>query len=111
MRDAGFGTIEAIVAVALLSVAATAVTSTLVLARRLQTGVAAERAATLLAATSLERLRAGGVPGLTETPSGVTIRETLQPWNGSAQLLEAHVRVTWENAGPRSIELRTLIKR
>lgn len=110
MRSAGFGTIEAIVAAALFATMAASITSTLVLARRIQTDLAAERYATQLAVASLERLRAGGSPRPSETARGFTISESLQPWSIHTQLLQARVRVTWDNP-PRSFELETLIAR
>jgi len=63
----GFGMIEAIVAAALFSLVAAGVTSTLVLARRVQIDIAADRRATQLAAACLERMRAGGSPTTTSS--------------------------------------------
>lgn len=111
MNGSGFGTIEAIVAVALLSVSAAALSSTVIVARRLQTAVAAERVATRLAVARLERLRSGERPEAPTTVQGYAVSETLQAGDANPRLLEARVRVAWQQATPRSIELRTLIVR
>jgi len=64
-----------------------------------------------LAANGLERLRAGESAVTTATEDGFTVTESLQAWNGNARLFEARVRVTWEEASSRSVELWTLIVR
>lgn len=111
MRASGFGTIEAIVATALLSVITAGVASTVVLARRVHTGVARERHATQLAIAAIERMRAGEAPTLdSQTPGFVVTGDLLAP-DGNPHLLAARVRVSWTDGGPRALELTTLMPR
>ena len=109
MRSSGFGTIEAIVATALLAFITTGVASTVVLARRLQTDIATERQATQIAIGALERLRAGGPAVPDNEVPGFLVTGDLTMRNANAHLFEARVRVTWRDREPHSLELTTLI--
>jgi hypothetical protein len=111
MRSKGFGTIEAIVAAALLSLVAAGAASTVVLARRLQSDVARERRATLLAIAAIERIRAGGSARAERDEAGFVVIESLTPCDGNSHLLEARVRVSWRDDEPRSVDLATLLTR
>jgi type II secretory pathway pseudopilin PulG len=111
MKASGFGTIEAIVATALLSLITAGVASTVVLARRIQTDVALERHATQIAIAVIEQIRAGG-SGISDSGvPGFVVTGDLSTRNGNAHLLEARVRVTWHDNEPRTLELTTLIAR
>lgn len=109
-RQRGFGSIEAIVAVALLAAITAGLTSTVAHARRLHTSAAAERRATQLAVAALERLRAGGSAGADEV-GGYTTTVSLAAWAGFGRLSEARVHVTWLDGERRSLVLRTLLYR
>ena len=111
MRALGFGTIEAIVATALLSFITAGVASTVVFARRVQTGVARERHATQLAIVAIERMRSGEAPILDSETSGFVVTGDLLTRDGNPYLLEARARVNWTEGEPRVLELTTLIIR
>lgn len=109
-QQRGFGSIEAIVAVALLAAITAGMTSTVAHARRLHTSAAAERRATQLAVAAVERLRAGGSPG-TDEVAGYTTTASMAPWTGFGRLSEARVEVSWLDGERRSLVLRTLLYR
>jgi Tfp pilus assembly protein PilV len=108
--SAGFGSIEAMVAIALLAAICAGFASTVSHARRLHTAAAIERKATHLAVAALERLRAGGSPAADEV-AGFTVTTSVAPWADAGRLSEARVEVRWGEGEQRSMVLRTLLLR
>lgn len=109
--ESGFGSIEAIVALALLSMIATGLSSTLTYARRLQSHTAMERHAMHLAVSAVERLRSGETPDAFDDPVGFTTKAFVIPHGAVSTLLEARVEVSWQAEQPRKLVLRTLLMR
>lgn len=109
--ETGFGSIEAIVALTLLSMIATGMCSTLVYARRVQGHTATQREALHLAVSAMERLRAGERPLVFDDPPGFTTEAFVTPYAALTTLLEASVEVSWNAGQPQKLRLRTLMVR
>ena len=108
---AGFTLIELMVALLLLSVAALALTTTLVSTRRALTLSAQWMRAAQLASEGIEQVRAGQVPDAGPTVDGFNRAATVTPWNGHAALQRLEVTISWYDGEPHTFQLSTLARR
>jgi len=106
----GFTLMEVLVAVALLSVTALAVTTTLVSAQQARARSERWMQAMQLAAEGMEQLRAGAA-AVAAAPPGYERTTTVTAWNGHVGLYALEVTVTWNHWGAQQLQLTTLARR
>jgi len=106
----GFTLIEVMIAVALLSTVALAVTSTLVSAQHARAVSEQWMQATLLATEGLEQLRAGQPAAALRTAGRFERSAVSGPWAGDPGVRRLEVTVTWNDGTAQRFQLTTLAR-
>jgi prepilin-type N-terminal cleavage/methylation domain-containing protein len=107
----GFTLVELLVALALLSAVALALTTTLIKTHRLLAASGKRMQATQLAAEALEQLRAGQVPGAVHLAGDFERSTLVTPWGGHPDLRRLEVTVSWNDGNIHTLQLVTLARR
>jgi len=106
-----FTLVEVMVAVALLSVVALGMTTTLVGAQRARARSEQWMQATVAAVDGLEQLRAGHALGPLRDPGRFERSASVSTWNGHPGLYRLEVTVSWDDGTPQRFRLTTLARR
>lgn len=112
----GQSLVEAVTAVAVLTVASLTTASTLTNAMQARVVAGRRARAAFLAAGGLERLRAGQTPPSTPTDDGFTLTTAATAWPavlGDAaipRLGRLEVRVVWNDGTQQELRLATLVR-
>jgi prepilin-type N-terminal cleavage/methylation domain-containing protein len=107
----GFTLVEVIVAVALLSVVALGLATTLIGAQQGRAATEKWMQATQLAAAGMEQLRAGHVLGPLEAPGDFDRSASVTPWSDHPGLYRLEVTVSWNDGIGHRVQLTTLARR
>ena len=98
------------VATAMLSAIALALTQTLVGALHARARNERWMQATQLAAAGIEQLRAGHALGPVDASTGFDRTGSATPWSGHLGVLRLDVTVAWNDGEPHSFQLSTLAR-
>jgi prepilin-type N-terminal cleavage/methylation domain-containing protein len=107
----GFTLIELLIALALLSVVALGLSTTLITTHRVLTASGKRMQAAQLAAEGLEQLRAGQVPGPVQVAGNFERSTLVTPWGGHPDLHRLEVTVSWNDDNRHTLQLVTLVRR
>lgn len=103
--------IEVLVAVALLSTLALALTETLIASQHARATSERWIQATQLAAEGIEQLRGGHALEPIRIGGDFDRRGEVTVWNGHDRLVQVAVTVSWNDGTPHECQLTTLVRR